>query len=53
MLSIVVPIHNEEPAILPLYDQLTRVLDGGETLRDHLCGRRLDRPEFRAIGEPG
>jgi len=27
MLSIVVPIHNEEPAILPLYDQLTRVLE--------------------------
>lgn len=27
MLSIVVPIHNEEPAILPLYDQLTGVLD--------------------------
>ena len=27
MLSIVVPIHNEEPAILPLYDKLTLVLD--------------------------
>ena len=27
MLSIVVPIHNEEPAILPLYDRLTLVLD--------------------------
>lgn len=27
-LSIVVPIHNEEPAILPLYDRLTRVLEG-------------------------
>ena len=27
MLSIVVPIHNEEPAILPLYGQLTRVLE--------------------------
>ena len=27
MLSIVVPIHNEEPAILPLYDRLTRVLE--------------------------
>jgi glycosyltransferase involved in cell wall biosynthesis len=27
MLSIVIPIHNEEPAILPLYDRLTRVLD--------------------------
>ena len=26
MLSIVVPIHNEEPAILPLYDRLTAVL---------------------------
>ena len=30
MLSIVIPIHNEEPAILPLYDRLTVVL---ETLR--------------------
>src|SRR5919202_6477656 len=27
MLSIVVPVHNEEPAILPLYDRLTRVLE--------------------------
>src|SRR6202048_3738920 len=27
MLSIVVPIHNEEPAILPLYDRLTSVLE--------------------------
>jgi glycosyltransferase involved in cell wall biosynthesis len=27
MLSIVVPIHNEEATILPLYDQLTGVLD--------------------------
>jgi glycosyltransferase involved in cell wall biosynthesis len=27
MLSIVIPIHNEEPAILPLYDRLTNVLD--------------------------
>src|SRR5947209_5265855 len=26
--SIVVPIFNEEPAILPLYDRLTAVLDG-------------------------
>ena len=26
MLSIVIPIHNEEPAILPLYDRLTTVL---------------------------
>src|SRR5271165_6062165 len=26
MLSIVVPIHNEEHSILPLYDRLTRVL---------------------------
>lgn len=26
MLSIVVPIHNEEPAILPLYDRLSAVL---------------------------
>jgi glycosyltransferase involved in cell wall biosynthesis len=28
MLSIVIPIHNEEPAILPLYDRLTDVLEG-------------------------
>src|SRR4051812_22575224 len=28
MLSVVIPIHNEEPAILPLYDRLTVVLDG-------------------------
>lgn len=27
MLSIVVPIHNEEASILPLYDRLTRVLE--------------------------
>jgi glycosyltransferase involved in cell wall biosynthesis len=27
MISIVVPIHNEEPSILPLYDRLTRVLE--------------------------
>jgi len=27
-LSIVIPIHNEEPAILPLYDRLTSVLEG-------------------------
>jgi glycosyltransferase involved in cell wall biosynthesis len=27
MISIVVPIHNEEPAILPLYDRLTRVME--------------------------
>src|SRR5436305_8130657 len=27
MLSIVIPIHNEEPAILPLYDRLTCVLE--------------------------
>jgi glycosyltransferase involved in cell wall biosynthesis len=26
-LSIVIPIHNEEPAILPLYDQLTTVME--------------------------
>ena len=24
MISVVIPIHNEEPAILPLYDRLTR-----------------------------
>ncbi len=28
MLSIVIPIHNEEPSILPLYDRLTRVMEG-------------------------
>ncbi len=28
MLSVVVPIHNEEPSILPLYDRLTAVLLG-------------------------
>jgi len=28
MLSIVIPIHNEEPSILPLYDRLTSVLEG-------------------------
>jgi glycosyltransferase involved in cell wall biosynthesis len=27
MISVVIPIHNEEPAILPLYDRLTRVLE--------------------------
>ncbi len=27
MLSVVVPIHNEEPSILPLYDRLTAVLE--------------------------
>jgi glycosyltransferase involved in cell wall biosynthesis len=27
MLSVVIPIHNEEPCILPLYDRLTRVLE--------------------------
>jgi glycosyltransferase involved in cell wall biosynthesis len=26
MLSIVIPVHNEEPALLPLYDRLTSVL---------------------------
>jgi len=26
MLSIVIPVHNEEPSILPLYDRLTAVL---------------------------
>src|SRR5208283_4077821 len=28
MLSIVIPIHNEEPSILPLYDRLISVLEG-------------------------
>src|SRR6202166_2673265 len=27
MLSIVIPIHNEEPSILPLYDRLTAVME--------------------------
>src|SRR6266478_6478583 len=27
MLSIVIPIHNEEPSILPLYDRLAAVLE--------------------------
>src|SRR3954453_8466170 len=27
MISVVIPIHNEEPAILPLYDRLTIVLE--------------------------
>jgi glycosyltransferase involved in cell wall biosynthesis len=26
MLSVVIPVHNEEPALLPLYDRLTSVL---------------------------
>lgn len=31
MLSVVIPIHNEEPAILPLYDRLTRVMEELQT----------------------
>lgn len=27
MISIVIPIHNEEPAILPLYDRLSKVME--------------------------
>ena len=27
MISIVIPIHNEEPAILPLYDRLASVME--------------------------
>lgn len=27
MISVVIPIHNEEPSILPLYDKLTSVLE--------------------------
>src|ERR1043165_6313746 len=27
MLSVVIPIHNEEPSILPLYDRLTVVME--------------------------
>jgi glycosyltransferase involved in cell wall biosynthesis len=28
MLSVVIPVHNEEPSILPLYDRLSAVLEG-------------------------
>src|SRR3954471_21268637 len=28
MLSIVIPVHNEEHSLLPLYDRLTAVLEG-------------------------
>jgi glycosyltransferase involved in cell wall biosynthesis len=28
MISVVIPIHNEEPSILPLYDRLTLVMEG-------------------------
>lgn len=28
MISVVIPIHNEEPSILPLYDRLTSVMEG-------------------------
>jgi glycosyltransferase involved in cell wall biosynthesis len=28
MLSVVIPIHNEEPSILPLYDRLIAVMEG-------------------------
>ncbi len=28
MLSVVIPVHNEEPSLLPLYDRLTLVLTG-------------------------
>ncbi len=32
MLSVVIPVHNEEPALLPLYDRLTAVLSSlGQT----------------------
>lgn len=31
MLSVVIPIHNEEPAILPLYDRLTTVMEELQT----------------------
>jgi glycosyltransferase involved in cell wall biosynthesis len=27
MLSVVIPIHNEEPSVLALYDRLTAVLE--------------------------
>jgi curved DNA-binding protein CbpA len=46
MLSVVIPIHNEERAILRLYDRLTEVLEAYKALRDHLRRRRFDRPEF-------
>jgi glycosyltransferase involved in cell wall biosynthesis len=26
MLSVVIPVHNEEPSLLPLYDRLTAVM---------------------------
>ena len=39
MLSIVIPIHNEEPSILPLYDRLTAVLESHpKAVRNHLRG---------------
>jgi len=28
MLSVVIPVHNEEPSLLPLYDRLTTVMHG-------------------------
>lgn len=31
VLSVVIPIHNEEPSLLPLYDRLTRVLESLRT----------------------
>jgi glycosyltransferase involved in cell wall biosynthesis len=31
MLSIVIPVHNEEPSLLPLYDRLTSVLESIQT----------------------
>src|SRR6476659_4752362 len=37
MLSIVIPIHNEEPAILPLYDRLTIVLESLHTPYEIIC----------------
>ena len=37
MLSIVIPIHNEEPAILPLYDRLCTVLEKlAQAVRNYL-----------------
>ena len=54
MLSIVIPIHNEEPSILPLYDRLTAVLEAvAAALRNPLRRRRLHRPQLRTAGQPG
>ena len=53
LLSIVIPIHNEEHSILPLYDPSY----GGAravaaAVRNPVCGRRLQRPQLRAPRQP-